>query len=133
MKLKTFAAMSLIAVGLSGFVRADDPPATSKTATDSPAKTATTPSTKAAKPEKKDSMPVIGYLEKRDRVITIKAGPKGPVYTVADKKGKVLFENVSAEQLKAQAPELHQLIKSGVAEARVAPVSRVSARLDASN
>jgi hypothetical protein len=58
---------------------------------------------------------VIGYLEKRGRVITIKAGPQGPVYSVATTGGKVLFENLPAEQLKAQAPELHDLIKTGVA------------------
>ena len=52
-------------------------------------------------------LPVIGYLEK--------AGQNGPVYSVAGKDGKVLFENLSAEQLKAQAPELHDFIKTAVA------------------
>ena len=35
--------------------------------------------------------PVVGYIEKRDRTITIKAGPKGPVYSVktADRQGPV--------------------------------------------
>jgi hypothetical protein len=62
-----------------------------------------------------DNYVVVGYLEKNDRVITIKAGPEGPVYSVATREGKVLHENLSAEQLKAQAPELHELIKTGVA------------------
>ena len=66
-------------------------------------------------PAKNDQYPVIGYLEKQDRLITIKAGPKGTLYSIATKGGKELFENVSAEQLKAQAPELHELIKTGVA------------------
>ena len=57
----------------------------------------------------------VGYIEKRDRTITIKAGPKGPVYSVKTTDGKVLFENVSAEQLRAQAPELHEFLKSAVA------------------
>jgi len=71
---------------------------------------------------------VIGYLEKRDRVITIKAGPQGPVYSVATKDGKILHENLSAEQLKAQSPELHELIKTGVAgDARMR-----SSKIDAS-
>src|SRR5215471_16036916 len=60
----------------------------------------------------RETYTVIGYLEKRDRVITIKSGPKGAIYTVATKSGKVLFENVTAEQLRAQAPEIHQLIKT---------------------
>ena len=68
-----------------------------------------------AAPATDDRYAVIGYLEKRDRVITIKAGPQGPVYSVATKEGKVLHEDLSAEQLKAQAPELHELIKTGVA------------------
>ena len=67
-----------------------------------------------------DSLPVIGHLEKRDRIITIKSGPQGPVYSVATKDGKVLFENVSAEQLKARAPEIHDLLKTGLAtDARI--------------
>ena len=76
----------------------------------------------------RETYTVIGYLEKRDRVITIKSGSKGAIYTVATKSGKVLFENVTAEQLRAQAPEIHQLIKTGVAsgDARV----KTSAILD---
>ena len=34
--------------------------------------------------------------------------------------GSLLFENLSAEQLKGQGPEIHELIKTGVAgDARV--------------
>jgi hypothetical protein len=58
---------------------------------------------------------IVGYLEKRDRVITIKSGPRGPVYSVATKDGRVLFENLSPGQLKAQVPEIHEFIKSAVA------------------
>lgn len=61
----------------------------------------------------KESYPVIGYLEKRNCVITIKSSPHGTVYSVATKEGKVLHENVSAEQLKAQAPEIYEVIKTG--------------------
>ncbi len=58
---------------------------------------------------------VIGYLERRDKTITIKSGPRGPVYSVVGKDGKVLFEDLTAEQLKAQAPELHEFLKTSVA------------------
>jgi hypothetical protein len=58
---------------------------------------------------------VIGYLEKRDRAITIKAGPKGPVYSVKTANAKVLCENLSADQLRAQAPELSEFLKTAVA------------------
>jgi len=59
--------------------------------------------------------PVIGYIEKQGRVIAIKSGPKGTIYSVKTTDGKVLYENLSAEQLRAQAPELHEFIKTAVA------------------
>lgn len=80
--------------------------------------------------------PVIGSLETRGRTIVIMAGPKGTVYSVKDAQGKVLFENVSAEQLRAQAPELHEFIKNSVAGAGGAGGAvdaRVRARADARN
>ena len=81
-------------------------------------------SVQTAESKKADQFHVIGYLETRDRVITIKSGPKGTVYSVATKDGKVLHENLSAELLKAKAPEIHDFIKTGVGgDARV----RVSA------
>ena len=62
-------------------------------------------------------LPVIGYVEKNDRTITIKSGPKGALYTVKTKSGKVLCENLSVEQLRAQAPEVHEFIKTAIAGA----------------
>lgn len=70
------------------------------------------PRFKAGVPDK-EAYPVIGYLEKRNCVITIKSSPHGTVYSVSTKDGKVLHENVSAEQLKAQAPEIYEVIKTG--------------------
>jgi hypothetical protein len=103
MKNSILAGLALF--GFLGTALADDP---------KPAATPT-PTAVAPKAEPKESYTVIGYLEKRDRVITIKSSSHGTVYSVAGKDGKVLFENVSAEQLKAQAPELHDMIKTGVA------------------
>jgi hypothetical protein len=59
--------------------------------------------------------PVIVYIERRGQTIAVKSGPKGPIYSVKTADGKVLFENLSVEQLRAQAPELHQFIKSAMA------------------
>ncbi len=121
--MKRCICASLI-VGLFALATASEEPAKKVSA---PATPAGPPAPKASavskKAEARESYVVIGYLEKRDRVITIKSGPRGPVYSVATRGGKVLFENVSAEQLKAQAPEIHQLIKTGVADGRVRPVS----------
>jgi hypothetical protein len=59
--------------------------------------------------------PVILFLERRGQTIAVKAGPKGPIYSAKTTEGKILFENLSAEQLRAQAPELHEFIKSAMA------------------
>jgi hypothetical protein len=73
------------------------------------------PAAVGKKAEPASDFPVIGYLEKRGHTITIRAGPKGPVYSAKTTAGKTLFENLSAEQLQAQVPELHQFIKTAVA------------------
>ena len=59
--------------------------------------------------------PIIGYIEKRDRTITIKSGPKETIYSVKSADGKVLCNNVTLEQLRAQSPELHEFVKTAVA------------------
>ena len=58
---------------------------------------------------------VIGFLEKRDQTITIKAGSHGAVYSIKSAESKMLFENLTADELRAQAPEIHELIKNAVA------------------
>ena len=77
--------------------------------------------------------PVVGYIEKRDRTIIVKAGPKGPVYSVKTGDGKVLYENLSKEQLSARAPELEEFLKTAVAGTAGGKAdARVRARVDAS-
>jgi hypothetical protein len=68
-----------------------------------------------ASPKANTNLLVIGYLEGRDHSITIKAGPKGPVYSVRTADGKVLCENLSQQQLSASLPEVGGLIKTGIA------------------
>jgi hypothetical protein len=53
---------------------------------------------------------VIGHLQHRDRVVTIKSGTQGPVYSVHTADGKSLFENLTAEQLKTRSPEIYNVI-----------------------
>jgi hypothetical protein len=116
----------LILIGLIGVALTREKPvqsATAKPAT--PQKTLVTPQEVRApkalslpqevKAALSSDLRVVGYIEKRDRTITIKASSKGPLYSVKTADGKVLFENVSAEQLRAQAPELHDFIKTAVA------------------
>jgi hypothetical protein len=76
--------------------------------------------------------PVICYLEQRDRTITVKAGPKGPLYCVKTTSGKVLYENVSLEQLSAQAPAIGEFLKTAVAGVSGAKTdARLRVRMDA--
>ena len=90
-------------------------------------------STPAANVKAAADFPVVGYIEKRDRTITIKAGPKGPVYSVKTADGKVLYENLSKEQLSARAPELGEFLKTAVAGTSGAKTdARLRVRVDAS-
>jgi hypothetical protein len=113
--MKKYVFVSLIACcGLAGALFAQEAILRASSAQ----KTSSTPGSSAVAASNvtsRDQYTVIGFLEKRDRVITIKSGPRGPVYSVATKDGKVLHENLSAENLKAQAPEIHDLIKTGMA------------------
>jgi len=61
-----------------------------------------------------DLIPIV-HLEMQDKIVTIQSGRDGLVYLVKAKDGKVLHENLSEEQLKAQAPEIHDVIKTSVA------------------
>jgi hypothetical protein len=58
---------------------------------------------------------VIGHLQTRDRVVTIGRGPEGPVYTIKNKKGKVLAENIGEKNLKAKFPSIYSQVKDGFA------------------
>jgi hypothetical protein len=90
-------------------------------------------STPAANVKAAADFPVVGYIEKRDRIITIKAGPKGPVYSVKTADGKLLFDNLSQEQLSAKAPELGEFLKTAVAGTPGAKTdARLRVRVDAS-
>lgn len=58
---------------------------------------------------------VIGSMQNRDRIVTIKTGPTGIVYSISTKDGKNLYENISPEKLQAEAPAIHDFIESGTA------------------
>lgn len=58
---------------------------------------------------------VIGYIESRDRIVTIARGPKGSVYTVKSKDGKVLDAKLSDKEFETKYPDIHKQIKEGLA------------------
>jgi len=66
----------------------------------------------------------LGFIETRDRSIEIKAGDTGS-YTVRTKDGKVLAERISASQLQAQFPQLHEIVRYGYARNTDASVNVV--------
>jgi hypothetical protein len=111
--MKCYLVAGLALLGLAGLSLSEE-----KTRPDSKPQTNAAPAvsvTTAGKAGKPEPYNVIGFLEGRDRVMTLKSSARGPVYTVATKEGKVLHENLSAEQLKAQAPEVYRLVKTAVA------------------
>jgi hypothetical protein len=107
MKTKLLAAFGLALAGVAGLSLSDE--IKQQSSTHSPTPTAG----QTPKPDKNVRYFVIGYLEKRDGFITIKSGPNGRVYSVSTRDSKLLHENLSLEQLKARAPEFHDLIKTG--------------------
>jgi hypothetical protein len=107
LNLKVLFACAILAVGC-GLLFSQDK---SRTAPANPTQTAKSSATNAATAD----FPIIGYIEKRDRTITIKSGPKETIYSVKSADGKVLCNNLTLEQWRAQSPELHEFVKTAVA------------------
>jgi hypothetical protein len=66
-----------------------------------------------------DSGSVIGHLKTRDKLITIRTGSHGPVYTVKSEDGTVLAVNLPASEISARFPDLKGIVERGVARGRV--------------
>jgi hypothetical protein len=58
---------------------------------------------------------VIGHLESKDRIITVSKGPKGPLYTITTKDGKILATKIDEKSLQAKYPDLYHQVKTGIA------------------
>jgi secreted PhoX family phosphatase len=56
---------------------------------------------------------VIGHMEHRNVRVTIKSSGDGILYSAKDKEGTVLFEDLTAEQLKRRSPAIYELIDQG--------------------
>ena len=52
----------------------------------------------------------------RDHRVTISSSPEGLRYTVRDRSGTLLSENLSEQELLAAHPKLHSQIRSGYAD-----------------
>ncbi len=62
---------------------------------------------------------VIGHLKTRDQVITITAGPDGPLYTIKSKEGELIASNLSGEELASRFPDLHEKIEKSLADPKI--------------
>jgi hypothetical protein len=62
------------------------------------------------------SGPVVGHLKTRDRVITIRSGAAGPLYTVKAEDGTILASDLPADELAARFPDLKQVVQGGIAD-----------------
>jgi len=105
--LKLLFACAILVVGTSSLLSQE------KSSPTTPAKQTPSPKAKSAATNASVSdFPIIGYIEKRDRTITIKSGAKETIYSVKAADGKVLCNNLTLEQLRAQSPELHEFVNA---------------------
>ena len=58
---------------------------------------------------------VIGYIQTRDKTITIRSGSDGPLYTVKSIDGKVLAVDLPLDDLYAEFPDLKEIVENGLA------------------
>lgn len=112
MNVETFLVAVILVVSVQLAFSQQKPSSTGPTIPASPAKQSSGPATNR---QATADFPIIGHVEKQDRTITIKAGTNGTIYTVKSADGKTLYDNVTLEQLRAQAPDLHEFVKTAVA------------------
>ena len=106
--IKLLLACATLAAGTGSLLSQQKSPTPDQTKPTAPLRASATTNTTA-------DFPIIGHIEKRDRTITIKAGPKETIYSVKSAGGKVICNNLTLEQLRAQSPELHDFVKTAVA------------------
>ena len=58
---------------------------------------------------------VIGHLQTKDKILTIRSGADGPLYTVKSKDGELLAVDLTTEDLYAEFPDLKKIIETGFA------------------
>jgi len=60
--------------------------------------------------------PIVGHLKTRDKLITMRSGSDGPLYTVKSEDGTVLAVDLAGEDLSAKFPELKNVVERGIAD-----------------
>jgi hypothetical protein len=65
--------------------------------------------------EAEDADPAIVHLAFRDYLVTIHAGADAPLYTVRTADGALVASQLSAQQLAARYPRLHEQLEPAIA------------------
>ncbi len=60
--------------------------------------------------------PVVGHLKTRDKLITIRTGNDGPLYTVKSEDGTVLAVDLPPDELSVKFPDLKNVVEGGIAD-----------------
>lgn len=58
---------------------------------------------------------VIGQIKTRDKVIVIRSGADGQIYTVKSEDGDLLADDLNTEELNKKFPELKDVVENGLA------------------
>lgn len=67
-------------------------------------------------PRETSANPAIGHLKTRDKLITIRIGSDGPVYTIKTEDGTILAVDLPEKELSAKFPELKDVVERGIAD-----------------
>ena len=78
--------------------------------------TVTTAREEGPAPGQRAASVAIGQMKTRDKLITIRTGPDGPLYTVKSEDGKVLAADLPAADISAKFPDLKGVVEGGVAD-----------------
>ena len=65
--------------------------------------------------EKSSGKAVIGQIRTKDKVLIIRSGADGPLYTVKSREGNFLAADINAEELNEKYPELKEIAEKGLA------------------
>ena len=70
-----------------------------------------------------DGRPVIVHLVSRDHVVSVTAGPNGPLYSAKTKDGEMVASGLTLEQLREEHPDVYRRLHPAMS-------ADASARLD---
>jgi len=66
--------------------------------------------------DRETETPLIGHLETRNYLISVRAGEEDePLYTIRKKDGEVVVEDRSVDDLRAEHPALHDMLEGAIA------------------